>query len=133
VLLRDRTGGRAATGDTSSRAPALHHDGCAATAAVPSNRVSILKRPPRKPAAARGQAMISVFELFKIGVGPSSSHTVGPTKASAAFANGLVAPGAIDRVATVEVRLMDSLAPDGDRSYPREAAELPYRMAARVG
>jgi L-serine dehydratase len=71
--------------------------------------------------------MISVFELFKIGVGPSSSHTVGPTKASAAFANGLVAPGAIDRVATVEVRLMDSLAPDGDRSYPREAAELPYR------
>ena len=32
--------------------------------------------------------MISVFELFKIGVGPSSSHTVGPMKAAAAFADG---------------------------------------------
>ena len=34
--------------------------------------------------------MFSVFELFKIGIGPSSSHTVGPMKAAAAFANGLV-------------------------------------------
>ena len=32
--------------------------------------------------------MISVFELFKIGIGPSSSHTVGPMKAAAAFAMG---------------------------------------------
>jgi L-serine dehydratase len=54
--------------------------------------------------------MISVFELFKIGVGPSSSHTVGPMKAAAAFATGLVAQGAIDRVATVEATLMGSLA-----------------------
>jgi L-serine dehydratase len=54
--------------------------------------------------------MISVFDLFKIGVGPSSSHTVGPMKAAAAFANGLVAKGAIDRVASLEVRLMGSLA-----------------------
>jgi L-serine dehydratase len=54
--------------------------------------------------------MISVFELFKIGIGPSSSHTVGPMKAAAAFANGLVASGAIDRVATIEVSLMGSLA-----------------------
>ena len=41
--------------------------------------------------------MISVFELFKIGIGPSSSHTVGPMKAAAAFADGLVESGAIDR------------------------------------
>src|SRR5438477_133162 len=34
--------------------------------------------------------MISVFELFKIGIGPSSSHTVGPMKAAAAFAVGHV-------------------------------------------
>lgn len=58
----------------------------------------------------KAQAMISVFELFKIGIGPSSSHTVGPMKAAAAFANGLVATGAIDRVATVEVALLGSLA-----------------------
>ena len=54
--------------------------------------------------------MISVFELFKIGIGPSSSHTVGPMKAAAAFANGLAASAAIDRVATVEVALLGSLA-----------------------
>jgi L-serine dehydratase len=54
--------------------------------------------------------MISVFELFKIGVGPSSSHTVGPMKAAAAFAGGLVETGAIDRVATVDVALLGSLA-----------------------
>ena len=35
--------------------------------------------------------MISVFDLFKIGVGPSSSHTVGPMKAAAEFASGLAA------------------------------------------
>ena len=29
--------------------------------------------------------MISVFDLFKIGIGPSSSHTMGPMKAAAAF------------------------------------------------
>ena len=54
--------------------------------------------------------MISVFELFKIGIGPSSSHTVGPMKAAAAFANGLVASAAIDEVASVEVALLGSLA-----------------------
>jgi len=54
--------------------------------------------------------MISVFELFKIGIGPSSSHTVGPMKAAAAFASGLVASGAIDRVETVETALLGSLA-----------------------
>ena len=54
--------------------------------------------------------MFSVFELFKIGVGPSSSHTVGPMKAAAAFASGLIETGAIDRVASVEVALLGSLA-----------------------
>ena len=32
---------------------------------------------------------ISVFDLFKIGVGPSSSHTVGPMRAGALFVQGL--------------------------------------------
>jgi len=57
--------------------------------------------------------MISVFELFKIGVGPSSSHTVGPMKAAAAFASGLVERGAIGRVAEVGVTLYGSLAYTG--------------------
>ncbi|WP_158814456.1 L-serine ammonia-lyase [Methylocapsa sp. S129] len=54
--------------------------------------------------------MISVFELFKIGIGPSSSHTVGPMKAASAFAEGLAERGAIARVASVTVTLYGSLA-----------------------
>ncbi len=54
--------------------------------------------------------MISVFELFKIGVGPSSSHTVGPMKAAAAFAAGLAERGELGRVAAMEVTLLGSLA-----------------------
>ena len=50
--------------------------------------------------------MISVFELFKVGIGPSSSHTVGPMKAAATFAEA-VAKGAVSRV---EVDLLGSLA-----------------------
>ena len=50
--------------------------------------------------------MISVFELFKVGIGPSSSHTVGPMKAAAAFAEA-VAKSAVSRV---QVELLGSLA-----------------------
>ena len=49
--------------------------------------------------------MISVFELFKIGIGPSSSHTVGPMRAARLFAAPLD-----DRVRRVEVTLYGSLA-----------------------
>ena len=54
---------------------------------------------------------ISVFDIFKIGIGPSSSHTVGPMKAAFAFARSL-APIA-DSVAAVEVTLHGSLAYTG--------------------
>ena len=54
--------------------------------------------------------MISTFELFKIGIGPSSSHTVGPMKAAAAFAGGLVGREEIGRVARVKIELFGSLA-----------------------
>ncbi|MDA8249558.1 MAG: L-serine ammonia-lyase [Rhodospirillales bacterium] len=54
--------------------------------------------------------MISVFDLFKIGIGPSSSHTVGPMKAAAAFAAALPYP----RVARVRVTLFGSLAWTGE-------------------
>jgi L-serine dehydratase len=54
--------------------------------------------------------MISVFDLFKIGIGPSSSHTVGPMKAAAAFAAGLARAGLVERVEAVEVTLFGSLA-----------------------
>jgi len=58
--------------------------------------------------------MISVFELFKIGIGPSSSHTVGPMKAAAAFVAGLAERRALDAVAAVHVDLFGSLAWTGE-------------------
>lgn len=51
--------------------------------------------------------MISLFELFKIGIGPSSSHTVGPMRAAHDFA---VALRACPDVARIEVTLLGSLA-----------------------
>ena len=54
--------------------------------------------------------MISVFDLFKIGIGPSSSHTVGPMRAAKAFVDRLAAGHPDHRVAAIEVRLLGSLA-----------------------
>ena len=54
--------------------------------------------------------MIGTFELFKIGVGPSSSHTVGPMKAAAAFAAAIAEAGLSLRVGRVRVDLLGSLA-----------------------
>ena len=52
---------------------------------------------------------ISVFDLFKVGIGPSSSHTVGPMKAAGMFAWGLRDDGLMPRVQTVRVALYGSL------------------------
>jgi iron-sulfur-dependent L-serine dehydratase single chain form len=52
---------------------------------------------------------ISVFDLFKIGIGPSSSHTVGPMTAARRFAVALREDGLLPRVASVRVVLYGSL------------------------
>ncbi len=52
---------------------------------------------------------ISVFDLFKVGIGPSSSHTVGPMKAAGMFARGLRDDGLMPDVTTVRVALYGSL------------------------
>ncbi len=54
--------------------------------------------------------MIGVGELFKIGIGPSSSHTVGPMKAAGAFVADLATGGLLGRVARVRAVLLGSLA-----------------------
>ena len=56
---------------------------------------------------------LSVFDLFKIGIGPSSSHTVGPMKAAAMFANALTQDDMLAVTARVEVRLYGSLGATG--------------------
>ncbi|HEV2815624.1 MAG TPA: L-serine ammonia-lyase [Allosphingosinicella sp.] len=55
----------------------------------------------------------SVFDLFKIGVGPSSSHTMGPMTAACRFVEGLRDEGLLERTARVEVDLYGSLALTG--------------------
>ena len=54
-----------------------------------------------------------VFELFKIGVGPSSSHTMGPMSAACAFVEGLAARRALADAARILVELFGSLALTG--------------------
>jgi L-serine dehydratase len=55
----------------------------------------------------------SVFDLFTIGIGPSSSHTVGPMRAARTFALGLARDGLLDAVATVRAELHGSLGATG--------------------
>jgi L-serine dehydratase len=57
--------------------------------------------------------VISVFDLFKIGIGPSSSHTVGPMRAARTFATGLVADGLLGQVAVIRAQLFGSLGATG--------------------
>ena len=65
----------------------------------------------------------SLFDLYKIGVGPSSSHTIGPMRAAFRFAGELLTHRCADQVARVQVELYGSLALTGlghatDRAVP---------------
>jgi L-serine dehydratase len=52
---------------------------------------------------------ISVFDIFKIGIGPSSSHTVGPMRAAKRFAERLAADGQLASITAIKVELFGSL------------------------
>ncbi|MBV8656661.1 MAG: L-serine ammonia-lyase [Burkholderiales bacterium] len=56
---------------------------------------------------------ISVFDLFKIGIGPSSSHTVGPMRAARQFVARIERDGLLPRVASVRAELYGSLGATG--------------------
>jgi len=56
---------------------------------------------------------VSVFDLFSIGIGPSSSHTVGPMRAAHRFARHLAADGVLHDVARVRIELYGSLGATG--------------------
>lgn len=56
---------------------------------------------------------ISIFELFSIGIGPSSSHTVGPMRAAKAFIDDLEKTASIINVAKIRIDLYGSLALTG--------------------
>jgi L-serine dehydratase len=56
---------------------------------------------------------VSVFDLFSIGIGPSSSHTVGPMRAAGRFARHLADDGLLPNVARVRIELYGSLGATG--------------------
>jgi L-serine dehydratase len=60
----------------------------------------------------------SVFDLFKIGVGPSSSHTMGPMTAACDFVEMLAEKALLDRTARIEALLYGSLALTGKGHAP---------------
>ena len=88
---------------------------------------------------------ISVIDLFKVGIGPSSSNTVGPMKAARMFAVGLRDEGRLSRVQTVRVCLYGSLGLtgkghgsdkaillglEGDQPASVDVDAIPARLAA---
>lgn len=57
--------------------------------------------------------MISVFDMFKIGIGPSSSHTVGPMKAGKQFIDDVIEQQLIDQITHIQVDVYGSLSMTG--------------------
>jgi L-serine dehydratase len=60
-----------------------------------------------------GNMAISVFDLFKIGIGPSSSHTVGPMRAARAFLLTIQAAGQLSQITSLKLELFGSLGATG--------------------
>ena len=56
---------------------------------------------------------VSVFDLFKVGIGPSSSHTVGPMRAARLFTNALAEGGYLFRTRRVRAEMFGSLGATG--------------------
>ena len=85
---------------------------------VPGAGVVVYDTPSFVQGAQRSQPLVdpirtSVFELLKIGIGPSSSHTVGPMLACRNFAKRLVKQKLLSEVASITVELRGSLALTG--------------------
>ncbi len=66
---------------------------------------------------------VSVFELFKIGIGPSSSHTIGPMRAAFTFVQDLTEQALLQRTTRLQVTLFGSLAHTG-RGHRTDKAVL---------
>ena len=81
----------------------------------------------RGPCRWDGDGVISTFDLFKIGIGPSSSHTVGPMRAARTFVAGLKADGLLADTTRVHAELFGSLGATGHGPRQRQGG------AARAG
>lgn len=67
---------------------------------------------------------VSVFDMFKVGIGPSSSHTVGPMRAGVAFLGVLKGKNLLERADALKIELMGSLAATGKGHGTDTAAQL---------
>ena len=74
--------------------------------------------------------MISVFDMYKIGIGPSSSHTVGPMKAGRQFIDDLLAAGQLARTDHIRADVYGSLSLTG-RGHNTDLAILLGLMGYR--
>ncbi|KAF8931132.1 hypothetical protein BGZ47_000229 [Haplosporangium gracile] len=66
-----------------------------------------------QPEEETKHAVVSTFDLFSIGIGPSSSHTVGPMRAAKIFVTDLKEHNVLDKVSTLRIDLFGSLALTG--------------------
>jgi L-serine dehydratase len=78
------------------------------TIPLPASPVSVRAKDPQRPMEA-----ISVFDIFKVGVGPSSSHTMGPWRAAQRFLEALTRLDHFDHTLRVRTDLYGSLAKTG--------------------
>jgi len=76
---------------------------------------------------------LSVFDLFKIGIGPSSSHTVGPMRAAVRFVDGLRRDDLLAATASVRVELYGSLGATGKGHGSDKAVLLGLKANCRSG
>ncbi|NTX00183.1 L-serine ammonia-lyase [Myxococcus sp. CA051A] len=70
---------------------------------------------------------VSVFDLFKIGIGPSSSHTVGPMRAARTFVLRLAEHGHLEKLTRLKVELFGSLGATGKGHGSDKAVVLGLR------
>lgn len=94
-----------------------------ASASSSSTSSSAAAAPAEKKNGGRGAA-ISVFEMFTIGLGPSSSHTIGPMRACLQYTKSLQKHNLVDTTEAVELHLYGSLALTGEGHMTTEACLL---------
>src|SRR6516165_7759209 len=85
------------------------------------------------PRQVGDQVTVSVFDLFKVGIGPSSSHTVGPMKAAYLFASRLTAENLVEKTARVRCELYGSLGATGPGHGRPEGGCRAVRRSAAAG
>ena len=68
----------------------------------------------KRDTASQEHALISTFDLFSIGIGPSSSHTVGPMRAGNIFVADLIEANLLHQVARIRISIYGSLALTGE-------------------